>query len=71
MKILKLKKVKLGDSFPIIRVTYKTLLGIKQRDVIKDVIGWKWADTDRYCYNDCLLYEFDEANQHEYVLNIG
>lgn len=70
MKILKLKKVKLGDGYPLIRVTYKTLFGSKQRDVIKkNDIGWKWADTDKFCLNDCLLDKFCESSGFEYVLN--
>ena len=70
MKILKLRKVKLGDEYPLIRVTYKTLFGSKQRDVIKESdIGWKWADTDNFCLNDCLLDKFYKSSEFEYVLN--
>ena len=70
MKILKLRKVKLGNEYSLIRITYKTLFRIKQRDVIKkDDIGWKWADTDIFCFNDCLLDTFSESSEFEYVLN--
>lgn len=70
MKILKLRKVKLGSYYPLIRVTYKTLFGSNQRDVIKHSdIGWKWADTDNFCLNDCLLDTFNESSEYEYVLN--
>ena len=70
MKILKLRKVKLGDGYPLIRVTYKTFFGSKQRDVIKESnTGWKWADTDNFCLNDCLLDTFNESSEFEYVLN--
>lgn len=70
MKILKLRKVKLGNRYPLIRVTYKTLFGSKKRDVIKkNDTGWKWADTDIFCLNDCLLDAFNESSEIEYVLN--
>lgn len=69
MKILKLRKVKLGDDYPIIRVTYKTFLTTIQRDVIKDGNHWIWSDTGWFCQNDCLLNKFSESSQFEYVLN--
>lgn len=70
MKILELKKVKVGDDYPLIRVKYRTLLGVKERDVIKHTnIGWKWADDDSFCLNNTLLDMFNESSEWKYTLN--
>jgi hypothetical protein len=71
MKILKLKKVKIGDNYPLIRIKYKTLFGTKERDVIKHEVGWMWADEDSFCLNDALLDMFNESSEFEYILNGG
>lgn len=70
MKILKLRKVKLGDKYPVIRITYKSLFRIHERDVVKkNGVGWKWADTGSFYLNDCILDAFSESGEYEYMLN--
>jgi hypothetical protein len=69
MKILTLEKIKLGDDYSIIRVTYKTMFGTKDRDVIRHNIGWKWADTDEFCHNDLTLDKFNDSTAQKYLLN--
>lgn len=69
MKIVKLKKVKIGDEYPIIRVTFKTIFGREiERDVVRYVFGWKFADTDEVCRHT-VITTFDESSEFQYVLN--
>jgi hypothetical protein len=69
MKILKLEKIKLGDYSSIIRVTYKTLFEVKQRDAIKGYSRWMWADTGSIISNYYMLEKFDNSPVNYCKLN--
>ncbi len=71
MKIIKLTKVKLGDSYPIVRITFKNLFGKKiKRDVVEYPLGWKYADNNRHCHHVYVLNMFNKSKEYEYILNI-
>jgi hypothetical protein len=72
MKIISLRKIKVGDGYPVIRVKYKTLFGTKQRDAVrsKGTIHWKWVDTGGWIVTyDDVLNMFNESSEFEYILN--
>lgn len=71
MKIIKLRKIKLGDKYPIVRVTYKTWYGkTVERDCVKGIFHWKWADNTKDTpFRDITLDEFYFSSEPEYILN--
>jgi hypothetical protein len=69
MRILELTKVKLGDEYPIVRVKYKATFKTIERDAIKGVVRWVWADTGKYCGNDVVLNKFYESTEYSYRVN--
>ena len=69
MKILKLTKVKMGNDYPIIRITYKNFFGKKQRDAVRGLAFWVWVDTGKYCGYDEILTAFYKSSEYEYILN--
>ena len=72
MKVLHLEKIKLGDDYPIIRMTTKTLFGTKKRDVVMDDQGtWVYCDQafPFYHYKDEALNTLMESSEREYKIN--
>lgn len=71
MKILKLKKAKLGDKFCIIKMTYKNFWGVtKTRDVMCSSVGlWRFADNGDIIHEDSFLTMFDRSSEIEYTVN--
>lgn len=71
MEIAHLQKIKLGESYPIIRITFKNWRGklIKRDVILREGIGWKFIDTNRYSLNDEVLNEFYQSSAFEYTVN--
>ena len=71
MRIVKLKKVKIGEGYPIIRMTYKNDWGHTK---VKDIVmternNWKFADTGNLIIQDDIIHVFNESSEFEYELN--
>ena len=79
MKIIKMQKIN-HAGMRLYRVTYKTIFGVKTRDVIRysykelnrgggDVHSWVWADTDDVMIYTSALEDFHHSDATEYTPN--
>lgn len=70
MKIVNLRKVKIGDKYPIVRISFKNRWGqIIKRDVIKGKFFWKYMDTDSPSLHDTALNIFFYSSAFDYDVN--
>jgi len=76
MKIIKLKRVKLGNEYPIVRVMFRNFWGrVFEKDAIKshklsegDYL-WEWMDGSGIAYNTNILNRFHNSGEYSYTIH--
>ena len=70
MKIISLKKKKLGNEFSLIEIKYKNILGFrKTKDAIRNDTSWVWFESGNVCGNNNVLDKFFDSDSFRFMVN--